>query len=127
MKPSSLNTLGALLEVNYGKLAEIEHSRLLMGSIIREIFEVLGAMGQETLWSDADAYVRDFYGKLVPPTAAHHASMLQDNQGGRKTEIEALNGAVIALGKRFGVSTPVNEVIAALVKAKESLVLQFHS
>ncbi|MGD0153242.1 MAG: ketopantoate reductase family protein [Thermacetogeniaceae bacterium] len=121
---SALNTLGAILEVNYGKLAESEHSRLLMDGIIREIFAVLKAMGQSTLWPDADTYLQEFYGKLVPVTAAHHASMLQDIQRGRKTEIDALNGAVIALGKQYGVSTPVNEVIAALVKAKESLMLQ---
>jgi 2-dehydropantoate 2-reductase len=118
---AALNSLGAILEVNYGKLAEIEHSRLLMDSIIRETFAVLDAMGQETLWPDADVYMQDFYGKLVPLTAAHHASMLQDIQSGRKTEIEALNGAVVDLGRKFGVNTPANEIIASLVRAKESL------
>jgi 2-dehydropantoate 2-reductase len=118
---SALNSLGAILEVNYGKLAEIIHSRLLMNCIIRETFAVLDAMGQETLWRDADAYIRDFYGKLVPATAAHHASMLQDIQRGRKTEIDALNGAVVALGRKFGIDTPVNETIASLVRAKEGL------
>lgn len=118
---SALNSLGAILEVNYGKLAEVENSRLLMNSIVREIFAVLAAMKQETLWPDAEAYLQDFYGKLIPSTAAHHASMLQDIQRGRKTEIDALNGKVVELGKRFGVETPVNEVITNLVKAKERL------
>ncbi|NPV27578.1 MAG: 2-dehydropantoate 2-reductase [Firmicutes bacterium] len=122
---SALNSLGAILEVNYGKLAEVEHSRLLMDNVIREIFALLAAMKQETLWSDAEAYLRDFYEKLVPATASHHASMLQDIQRGRKTEIDALNGAVVVLGKKYGVSTPVNEVITTLVKTKEQLINQF--
>lgn len=118
---SALNSLGAILEVNYGKLAGNEHSRSLMNCVIGEIFNVLAAMGQETLWPDAEEYLKDFYEKLVPFTAAHHPSMLQDIQRGRKTEIDALNGAVIELGERFDVSTPVNSVITELVKAKEKI------
>ncbi|NLU49374.1 MAG: 2-dehydropantoate 2-reductase [Syntrophomonadaceae bacterium] len=118
---SALNSLGAILEVNYGQLAEMEYSRTLMDCIIREIFAVMAAMQEPTLWPNADSYLQDFYGKMVPTTAAHHASMLQDIQRGRRTEIEALNGAIVELGKRFGVPTPVNEVITQLVKAKETL------
>lgn len=117
----ALNSLGAILEVNYGKLAEIEQSRTLMNSMIRETFAVLRAMGQSTLWPDAEAFINDFYGRLVPSTAAHHASMLQDIRRGRKTEIAALNAAVVELGRKYGVEAPVNEVVTALVKAKESL------
>ncbi|MDD3653761.1 MAG: 2-dehydropantoate 2-reductase [Desulfotomaculaceae bacterium] len=118
---SALNSLGAILEVNYGKLADIEHSRKLMESVIREIFSVLERAGQEMLWPNAEAYIKDFYEKLVPPTALHHPSMLQDIQRGRRTEIDALNGAVVKMGKKHGVSTPVNEVIVSLVKAKEAM------
>ena len=121
---SALNSLGAILEVNYGKLAENEHSRELMNRIIQEIFSLLQAMGQKTLWPDAATYLQDFYAKLVPSTASHHASMLQDIQRGRRTEIEALNGAVVALGKKYKVHTPVNVVISTLVKTKERMVLQ---
>ena len=120
----ALNSLGAILEVSYGKLAESEHSRILMDSMIRETFAVLQAMEQPTLWPDAEAFIDDFYGRLVPSTAAHHASMLQDIQRGGKTEIDALNGAVVELGRSHGVDTPVNEVVAALVRAKENLVAQ---
>ncbi|OPX86494.1 MAG: 2-dehydropantoate 2-reductase [Pelotomaculum sp. PtaB.Bin104] len=122
---SALNSLGAILEVNYGKLAEVEYSRKLMEGVIREIFAVLDRTGQEMLWPDAQAYIKDFYEKLVPPTALHHPSMLQDIQRGRRTEIDALNGAVVEMGRKHGVSTPVNEVIVALVKAKETMSLSF--
>ncbi|MGE5380773.1 MAG: ketopantoate reductase family protein [Methylocystaceae bacterium] len=118
---SALNSLGAILEVNYGKLAEIDESRLLMNSIVNEIFQVMTALYQETLWPNAEAYLEDFYSQMIPSTAAHHPSMLQDIQRGRRTEIDALNGAIVKLGKKMGVSTPVNEVITALVKAKEQL------
>lgn len=116
---SALNPLGAILEVNYGRLAEDQHSHALMDHIIMEIFEVLKALKQETFWPDAQAYMKDFYSQMVPSTAGHHASMLQDIQRGRRTEIDALNGAIIELGKSLQVSTPVNETITRLIKFKE--------
>jgi 2-dehydropantoate 2-reductase len=120
----ALNPLGAILGVAYGKLAENGHTRMLMNRMISETFAVLHAMGQSTPWTDAEAFMHDFYGKLVPSTASHHASMLQDIQHGRKTEIDALNGAVVQLGRAYGIATPVNEVVASLVRAKENLVMQ---
>ena len=118
---SALNPLGAILEVPYGKLAENSHTRSLMNTMIEEIFAVLSAHGQETLWPDAEGYQKAFYGQMIPTTALHHASMLQDIQRGRKTEIDALNGAVLKLGERYGIATPVNKVIVALLQAKEEM------
>lgn len=121
---SALNSLGALFEVNYGKLAENVYTRKLMNSIIREIFSLLSAMGQKTLWSDAESYIETFYQALVPSTAAHHASMLQDISNGRKTEIDALNGAVVKLAKKYNIQVPVNEIVVEMVKAKELFAMQ---
>lgn len=118
---SALNPLGAILEVPYGYLAENPYTRELMDTIIGEIFSVLAAYGQETPWPDADAYRNAFYGQMIPTTALHHASMLQDIQRGRKTEIEALNGAVVKLGLENGVDTPVNRFIISLLQAKEEM------
>jgi 2-dehydropantoate 2-reductase len=118
---SALNPLGAILEVPYGRLAEMEWSRELMDGIIEEIFAVLKAHGQPTPFKDAGAYREVFYGQLVPSTASHRASMLQDIQNGRRTEIDALNGAIVELGQHLRVPTPVNRVITCLLKCKESL------
>ena len=49
----------------------------------------------------APAYFQHFLERLVPPTAAHHPSMLQDLQQGRRTEIEALNGAICRYAVNF--------------------------
>ena len=118
---SALNPLGAILEVPYGKLAEISFSNELMDGIIEEIFAVLKAAGQSTLWENAESYRSDFYSQLLPSTAAHHASMLQDIQRGRKTEIDSLNGAIANLGEKYGVETPINRFITLMLKAKEAM------
>jgi 2-dehydropantoate 2-reductase len=47
------------------------------------------------------------------------ASMLQSIRRGRTTEVDAINGAVVALGVEHGVPTPVNAAVVALVHAVE--------
>ena len=116
----ALNPLGALLEVNYGTLAENPYTKELMDNMVREIFAVLDNAGIETFWKDADKFLEVFYEKLIPPTSAHYPSMLADIRRG-KTEIDSLNGAIVELGRKYGVPTPINSVITELVKAKESV------
>jgi 2-dehydropantoate 2-reductase len=47
------------------------------------------------------------------------ASMRQDLLKGRPTEIEFMNGAVVALGAQHGIDCPVNAALAAIVRALE--------
>ena len=54
----------------------------------------------------------------IDPTA--RSSMWEDLQRGRRTEVDALNGAVVALGKEAGVPTPVNARVVAMVHAAEA-------
>jgi len=120
---SALNPLGALLGVNYGLLAEMEPTRQIMNQIIKEVFAVAKAKNINLPWGTPEEYTGLFYGRLVPVTAEHRASMLQDLEQGRKTEIDALNGRISEYGKILGVSTPVNDVIINLIKAREQQVL----
>jgi 2-dehydropantoate 2-reductase len=46
--------------------------------------------------------------------------MLQSLEKGSVTEIDYVNGAVVSLGARLGVATPVNSALLALVKGLES-------
>ncbi|NLO98520.1 MAG: 2-dehydropantoate 2-reductase [Peptococcaceae bacterium] len=118
---SALNPLGALFEVPYGELAANVYTKNIMDGIIEEIFTLLKKMGQKTLWPDKESYYEVFYDQLIPVTAAHRASMLQDIKRGRQTEIEALNGAIAGLAKQYGTHAPINEFLTKIIKAKESL------
>jgi 2-dehydropantoate 2-reductase len=51
--------------------------------------------------------------------AKHKASMLQDREHGRATEIDMINGAIAREGKRVGVATPVCDTLTDLVKVIE--------
>ena len=58
---------------------------------------------------------------IVEQTAVMRNSMLYDFDMGAKTEIDFINGAVVATGRRAAVPTPYNETIVRLVKAREAL------
>ncbi len=54
----------------------------------------------------------------VDPEA--RSSMWEDLMRGRPTEVDYLNGEIVALAKRLGISAPINESIVGLVKEAES-------
>ncbi len=116
----ALNPLGALLEATYGQLARNPHTRELMDRILEEAFEVIKAHGIPTFWSHVEEYRKHFYERLIPPTSEHYPSMLEDLKRGR-TEIDALNGALLELASQKGINLPTNEFIVRLIKAKELL------
>lgn len=119
---SALNPLGALLECTYGELATNENTKHIMNSIIEEIFDVAKKRGIKLNWTNHEDYLKHFYEKLVPPTAKHFPSMYYDIKSGKKTEIDALNGAVVKLAKQIGIQVKVNETITGLIKTKEKLI-----
>jgi 2-dehydropantoate 2-reductase len=120
----ALNPLGALLGVPYGALGESAETRMLMDQVIEETFAVINAMGGTTPWPDAASYGRVFYGQLIPATSNHRASMLQDLDHNKPTEVEAMVGYVAAQGRKFGVPTPCCDFLAALVRFKEQQMRQ---
>lgn len=117
----ALNPISALLGTDYGGLVQCESSVALLGRVIDEIFSVMQAAGHSTFWKDAEAYKKDFFKNILPPTYRHHSSTLQDMERKIPTEIDSLNGAVVRLGNEYGVPTPCNETIVRMVKAAESI------
>jgi 2-dehydropantoate 2-reductase len=116
----ALNPLGAILGVPYGALGAHPQTRELMRLIIEEIYRVARATGIPLTHADAAAYFSFFMENLVPATADHWPSMWQDLQAGRRTEIEALNGAICRYGAAAGVATPYNDAVSRLVRFLES-------
>ncbi len=116
----ALNPLGAILGVPYGALAEQPSTRTLMDQIAAEVFAVMTAAGYRTHWRKPAEFLNAFYNRLVPDTAEHKSSMLQDIAAGKRTEIDALNGAVIALAQEHGIATPYNLAVYQLIKFLET-------
>ncbi len=116
---SCLNPLGAILDVNYGRLRE-KHTRLIIREIIEETFKVTEKEGIKMLWKSPGEYEKFLRDKQLPPTADHRPSMLHDLERGRKTEIDFLNGRIVELGLKHKIQTPVNAMLCNLIKFREN-------
>jgi 2-dehydropantoate 2-reductase len=116
----ALNPLGAILDVPYGTLAEHESTRTIMNGIVEEVFAVMTKAGYETHWESVKDFLEVFYGKLVPDTAGHKSSTLQDITAKKTTEIDALNGAVVKLAGKFHIPVPCNSIVYNIIKFIEA-------
>ena len=93
-----------------------------MDAVIDECFAVAAARGVVPLVPTPDDYRTLFYGRLVPSTAHHRSSMLQDLERGRPTEIEAINGCIWRYGREAGIPTPVNATMTRLIRFRQRIV-----
>ncbi len=106
------NPLSAILGMESKKICRPEIEPLMKGLFeeCRKVAEKQGIIVEENLF-------RDIYSKLC--VSGHRPSMLQDIGLGNKTEIDFLNGKIVALGKQLGIATPYNKTITAVVKFME--------
>ena len=81
-----------------------------------EAYRVARAKGVRLDFDDHVAYVRDFGAKI--PGA--RPSMLLDHLAGRRSEIDAINGAIPPEALALGLEAPYNTLVSALVRAKET-------
>jgi len=116
-----LNPLSALLEVPYGTLLQAEETRQIMTEIIEEAFAVAAKHNIALFWKKPEEYCRLLFQELIPPTATHYASMHADLKRGKRTEIEAMNGAIVRLGRETNTPTATNGLITSLVMARQKL------
>jgi len=81
-----------------------------------EAYQVARAKGIALDFNDPTAYVRAF-GEKIPNA---RPSMLLDHFARRPAEVDNINGAIPREGAKVGIATPVNSLVVALLKAKES-------
>ncbi len=115
----ALNGLSTLFEAPYGRLLEREPARRVMAAVIEEAYRVAAAHRIKLKPATAKAYRELLFTRLIPDTAAHQSSMLQDVRRGHPTEIESLNGAIVRLAQQAKLAVPANALVTRLVHAKE--------
>jgi 2-dehydropantoate 2-reductase len=86
-----------------------------MRALLRETVAV--AQAQQIPLDEAERWA--VITSLLKRAAGAKASMLQDVEAGRRTEIDVVNGAVVAAGERLGLPTPHNRTMVWMVKALE--------
>jgi 2-dehydropantoate 2-reductase len=115
---AAINPLTALWRVPNGELLATPERRGLLAALVAEAAAVTRARGITLPQADPLAHTE----KICQVSALNHSSMLQDIEHGRPTEIDSINGVIVAEGRRLGVPTPLNEVMWRLVRAMGELV-----
>jgi len=113
---AATNPVGALTGLTHGRVCEDQALRALVSGLVDEGKAVAAAEGIEL-----DADPEELIDHAARPEVAydHKASMLQDVEARRATEIDYLNGGIVRFGDERGVATPLNLAILALVKGVE--------
>ena len=113
---ASTNPIGALTGLTHGRLCERPDLRALVSGLVEEGKAVAAAQG---IVLDADPEALIDHAAKPEVAYDHKASMLQDVEARRPTEIDYLNGGIVRFGREHGVPTPLNDAIWALVKGVE--------
>jgi 2-dehydropantoate 2-reductase len=113
---ASTNPIGALTGLTHGRVCEDPPLRTLVSGLVDEGKAVAAAQQIEL---DADPEELIDHAARREVAYDHKASMLQDVEARRPTEIDYLNGGIVRSGEAHGVGTPLNRAIWALVKGLE--------
>ncbi|HEV7252791.1 MAG TPA: 2-dehydropantoate 2-reductase [Mesorhizobium sp.] len=106
----------ALLRFFAHELVSYKDAETVMAAILAEVVEVAKAQGISLDYDERWAAITGLLEKAV----GGKASMLQDVEAGRQTEIEVINGAISEAGRSKGVPTPVNDAMVAMISALQA-------
>ncbi|MBT6122827.1 MAG: 2-dehydropantoate 2-reductase [Candidatus Puniceispirillum sp.] len=113
---TAMNAICALVIGTPGTIADSEHLSNLARAVVMESCAVAHADGVAIDPQNVLAIV-EMAGR---EHRTHKPSMVRDVIAMRRTEIDALNGAIVALGKKHNIPTPLNEALLALIKGVEA-------
>lgn len=110
----SINALAATTGLRAGEMARLPELDALQDRVIAEVMAVTDAKGIRLPTPDLPAKIKAQCRKKF-----NKPSMLQHVEAGRRTEIDALNGALLREAAALGIATPYNEALVALLKGRE--------
>ena len=109
------NAISAITDMNYGRMMARPDIAATVHGAVAECLAVADALGI-TVPGDSHAGID----RIAATMPGQVSSTCQDLRRGKPTEIDHLNGHVVAEGERVGVATPLNRALHALVKALET-------
>ncbi len=117
---ASINALSALLECPVGAIPKEPNAAHLAEVLADEAAAVAAALKINLPYANPWHYVM----QVILLGADTKSSMAFDLETGHPSEIDYINGAIVAFGRRTNVPTPYNETMVRLIKAREALLAQ---
>jgi 2-dehydropantoate 2-reductase len=111
---SATSPLAALTGLSVGRVCTDAGLRRQVDGLVTEGVAVSERAGVVLLRPPREAV-----DEAIAEAYDHKPSMLQDVLARRATEIDVLNGGIVAEGRRVGVPTPLHDCMVALVKGLE--------
>jgi 2-dehydropantoate 2-reductase len=112
----ALSAICTVTGMRVGQVRANEPAWQIACACVEEAVAVAKAKGIPLAYDDPVRWVSDFAGKI--PEA--RPSMYQDVRAGRRSEIDAIQGGVVAEGEKLGLPTPTCALMVRLVKALEA-------
>jgi 2-dehydropantoate 2-reductase len=126
---AAFSGMSAVLGCTFGEAAGPKESRRIVQALIKECIDVCKKGGIRIepvqgkdivkLLNYTNALKRAFSFFIIPIAIRKHAklkaSMLQDLEKGKLTEVDAINGAVSDYGRRVGCPTPMNDMVVEII------------
>ena len=111
----SYNAISAIGQLTYGKMVQTEAIRVLINQLADEVVSIAQHQGIALSHQEAQ-HVNDMIPQTMP---GQLSSTAQDLARKKPSEIEYLNGLVVRKGQEYGIATPANQSVYALVKMLE--------
>ena len=112
----SFNAISGIGQISYGEMVKSPGIVKMIEEITKEFLAI--ATLEDVKISVSEALAAN--DSIATTMATQVSSTAQDLAKGKMTEIDFLNGYIVELGKRYGVPTPYNQSVYALVKMMES-------
>jgi 2-dehydropantoate 2-reductase len=126
---SAFSGMSAVLGTTFGMAAGVKESRRVVQALIKECIDVCktGGIRIEPVQGKDIVKLLDYNNRfkkafsffIIPIAIRKHAklkaSMLQDLEKGKLTEVDAINGAVSEYGRVVGCPTPMNDRVVEII------------
>lgn len=109
-----INALAAMTGLKNGQILDYPETLRLLESLVSEAIEVAKKKGILIQGNPIDRVKA-----IIEATRENRCSMGQDLDRKRRTEIDAINGALVREAERLGIPVPYNRMITDLIKVIE--------
>jgi 2-dehydropantoate 2-reductase len=117
---AAINALSALLDCDAGAIPKDANAAHLAEALAEEAANVAAALRIHLPFVNPWQYVTE----VIALGADAKSSMAYDLESGHPSEVDHINGAVVAFGRRTGTPTPYNDAMVRLIKAREAVLAQ---